>query len=62
MQHQIAQVATDLEAARLLVYNAARMVEAKQDFVKEAAMAKLVASGIDIFFISPSKLKDSVSL
>ncbi|XP_057332572.1 short/branched chain specific acyl-CoA dehydrogenase, mitochondrial [Microplitis mediator] len=44
MQHQIAQVATDLEAARLLVYNAARMVEAKQDFVKEAAMAKLVAS------------------
>lgn len=46
MQHQIAQVVTDLEAARLLVYNAARMVEAKQDFVKEAAMAKLVASGI----------------
>ncbi|CAD6215764.1 GSCOCG00000576001-RA-CDS [Cotesia congregata] len=44
MQHQIAQVVTDLEAARLLVYNAARMVEAKQDFVKEAAMAKLVAS------------------
>lgn len=44
MQHQIAQVATELEAARLLVYNAARLVEAKQEFVKEAAMAKLVAS------------------
>lgn len=46
MQHQIAQVATELEAARLLVYNAARMVESKQNFVKEAAMAKLFASGI----------------
>ncbi|XP_066586125.1 short/branched chain specific acyl-CoA dehydrogenase, mitochondrial-like [Prorops nasuta] len=44
MQHQIAQVATELESARLLVYNAARLVEAKQDFMKEAAMAKLVAS------------------
>ncbi|XP_034940532.1 short/branched chain specific acyl-CoA dehydrogenase, mitochondrial [Chelonus insularis] len=44
MQHQIAQVVTELEAARLLVYNAARLVEAKKDFVKEAAMAKLVAS------------------
>lgn len=45
MQHQIAQITTELEAARLLVYNAARLVESKQDFVKEAAMAKLVASG-----------------
>ncbi|XP_043275016.1 short/branched chain specific acyl-CoA dehydrogenase, mitochondrial [Venturia canescens] len=44
MQHQIAQVVTDLECARLLVYNAARMVEAKQDFLQAAAMAKLVAS------------------
>ncbi|XP_066603347.1 short/branched chain specific acyl-CoA dehydrogenase, mitochondrial-like [Prorops nasuta] len=44
MQHQIARVATELECARLLVYNAARLVEAKKDFVKEAAMAKLVAS------------------
>ncbi|KAK0168736.1 hypothetical protein PV327_002507 [Microctonus hyperodae] len=44
MQHQIAQITTELEAARLLVYNAARLVESKQDFVKEAAMAKLVAS------------------
>ncbi|KAK2584367.1 hypothetical protein KPH14_006753 [Odynerus spinipes] len=44
MQHQIAQVATDLESARLLVYNAARLVDAKKDIMKEAAMAKLVAS------------------
>ncbi|XP_043600419.1 short/branched chain specific acyl-CoA dehydrogenase, mitochondrial isoform X2 [Bombus pyrosoma] len=44
MQHQIAQVATELECARLLVYNAARLVDAKRDVIKEAAMAKLVAS------------------
>ncbi|RLU14818.1 hypothetical protein DMN91_012705 [Ooceraea biroi] len=44
MQHQIAQVVTELEAARLLVYNAARLVDAKQDVMKEAAMAKLIAS------------------
>ncbi|XP_076295037.1 short/branched chain specific acyl-CoA dehydrogenase, mitochondrial [Lasioglossum baleicum] len=44
MQHQIAQVVTDLECARLLVYNAARLVDAKKDVMKEAAMAKLVAS------------------
>lgn len=45
MEHQIAQVATEIECARLLVYNAARMVEAKQDVTKAAAMAKLIASG-----------------
>ncbi|XP_076241828.1 short/branched chain specific acyl-CoA dehydrogenase, mitochondrial [Calliopsis andreniformis] len=44
MQHQIAQAVTDLECARLLVYNAARLVDAKKDVMKEAAMAKLVAS------------------
>lgn len=44
MQHQIAQVVTELECARLLVYHAARLVDAKQDIMKEAAMAKLVAS------------------
>ncbi|XP_017796683.1 PREDICTED: short/branched chain specific acyl-CoA dehydrogenase, mitochondrial isoform X2 [Habropoda laboriosa] len=44
MQHQIAQVVTELECARLLVYNAARLVDAKKDVMKEAAMAKLVAS------------------
>ncbi|XP_015179364.1 PREDICTED: short/branched chain specific acyl-CoA dehydrogenase, mitochondrial [Polistes dominula] len=44
MQHQIAQVTTELESARLLVYNAARLVDAKKSIMKEAAMAKLVAS------------------
>lgn len=46
MHHQIAQAVTDLECARLLVYNAARLVDAKKDVMKEAAMAKLVASGM----------------
>lgn len=44
LQHQVAQVATELECARLLVYNAARLVEAKKDVMKEAAMAKFFAS------------------
>lgn len=46
MQHQIAQAVTELECARLLVYNAARLVDAKKDVMKEAAMAKLIASGV----------------
>jgi butyryl-CoA dehydrogenase/short/branched chain acyl-CoA dehydrogenase len=46
VQFQIAQAATDLEAARLLVYNAARMKDAKMPFVKEAAMAKLFSSQV----------------
>lgn len=45
MQHQIAEIATKIEAARLLVYNAARLVETNQPFVKEASMAKLYATG-----------------
>ena len=45
MQHQIAQVGTQIECARLLVYNAARLKEAGLPFVKEAAMAKYFASG-----------------
>lgn len=44
VQFPLAQAATDLEAGRLLVYNAARLKDAKQSFVKEAAMAKLFAS------------------
>src|SRR5438128_3819440 len=44
VQFQLADMATDLEAARLMVYNAARMKDAKQNFVKEAAMAKLFSS------------------
>jgi len=44
MQHQIAEVATQIEAARLLVYNAARLREAGEPFVKQASMAKLYSS------------------
>lgn len=44
IQYQIAEIATQLEAARLLVYNAARLKDAKGDFLKEAAMAKLFCS------------------
>ncbi|KAK6037183.1 hypothetical protein COOONC_25311, partial [Cooperia oncophora] len=44
MQHQIAQTAVEIEAARLLVYNAARMKMRNIPFVKEAAMAKLYSS------------------
>src|SRR4051812_8645062 len=46
IQFQIGQMATDIEAARLLVYNAARMKDAGMNFVKEAAMAKLFASQV----------------
>lgn len=43
---ELARMAADVEAARLLVYNAARRREAGLDFVKEAAMAKYRASEI----------------
>jgi butyryl-CoA dehydrogenase/short/branched chain acyl-CoA dehydrogenase len=46
IQFQLAQMATDIEAARLMVYNAARMKDARQNFVKEAAMTKLFASQV----------------
>ena len=46
IQFQIAQMATDIEAARLLVYNAARMKDAGIAFVKEAAMGKLFSSQV----------------
>ena len=46
VQHQVAQCATELEAARLLVYNAARMKEAGLPVVKEAAMAKLFCAQV----------------
>ena len=46
VQFPLAQAATDLEAARLMVYNAARMKDAGQNFVKEAAMAKLLSSQV----------------
>ena len=46
IQFQIAQMATEIEAARMLVYTAARMKDAGMNFVKEAAMAKLFASQV----------------
>jgi alkylation response protein AidB-like acyl-CoA dehydrogenase len=44
VQFQLAEMATELEAARLMVYNAARLKDAGRPFVKEAAMAKLYSS------------------
>jgi len=44
VQFQIAEMATEIEAARLLVYNAARLKQAGEPFVVKAAMAKLFAS------------------
>jgi butyryl-CoA dehydrogenase/short/branched chain acyl-CoA dehydrogenase len=46
VQFQIAQAATDLEAARLMVYNAARLKDARRPFLREAAMAKLFSSQV----------------
>ncbi len=44
VQFSLAQMATEIEAARLMVYNAARLKMAGKPFVKEAAMAKLFVS------------------
>lgn len=46
VQFQIAEMATQIEAARLLVYNAARLKDAGQDFLMAAAQAKLFSSEI----------------
>ncbi len=46
IQFQLAQMGTEIEAARLMVYNAARMKDAGMNFVKEAAMAKLFSSQV----------------
>ena len=46
IQFQLAQAATELEAARLMVYNAARLKDAGQDIAKEGAMAKLFSSQV----------------
>ena len=52
VQHQLADCATRLEASRLLVYNAARLCDAGQSFIKEAAMAKLYSSEATEFITS----------
>ena len=46
IQFQIARCATELEAARLMVYNAARLRDSGQPFLVEAAMAKLLSSDV----------------
>ncbi len=46
VQFALAQMATEIEAARLMVYNAARLKDAGQPFVREAAMCKLLASQV----------------
>jgi butyryl-CoA dehydrogenase len=46
VQFQLAQAATDLEAARLMVYNAARQRDAGQEYTQAAAMAKLFSSQV----------------
>ena len=46
VQFSLAEMATQIEAARMLIYNAARMKGAGVPFVKEAAMAKLFASRV----------------
>lgn len=52
MQHQISKVATQIECARLLVYNAARLKEANKPFIKEAAMSKYYASEVAAYTTS----------
>jgi butyryl-CoA dehydrogenase len=44
VQFQLSEMRIDLEAARLMVYNAARLKDAGVDFIKEAAMAKYFSS------------------
>ena len=46
VQFTLAEMATEIEAARLMVYNAARTKDAGQPFVREAAMAKLFTSQV----------------
>ena len=46
MQFQLAEMATEIEAVRLMVYNAARLKDAGAEFLKEAAMCKYLASQV----------------
>ena len=46
MQFQLARMAMEVESARLMVYNAARLKDAGAEYLKEAAMAKLLASEV----------------
>jgi len=46
VQHQLARAATELHAARLMVYEAARLRDARQPFLTEAAMCKIFSSEV----------------
>jgi alkylation response protein AidB-like acyl-CoA dehydrogenase len=46
VQFQLAQMAIEIESVRLMVYNAARLKDAGDSFIKEAAMAKYQASQV----------------
>jgi len=46
VQFTLAQMATEIEAAKLMVYNAARLKDAGQPYLREAAMTKLFASQV----------------
>ncbi len=46
VQFQLAEMATEIEAVRLMVYNAARLKDAKMSYLKEAAMCKYMASQV----------------
>ena len=46
MQHQYAQIATEIHAAEVMMYNACRLKEAGLPFVQEASMVKLYSSQV----------------
>jgi short/branched chain acyl-CoA dehydrogenase len=46
MQHQYAQIATEIHAAEVMMYNACRLKEAGKSFIKEASMVKLYSSQV----------------
>ncbi|EDV29881.1 expressed hypothetical protein [Trichoplax adhaerens] len=48
MQHQIAEACTKIEAARLLVYNAARLKDSNKPYAKEAAIAKYYSTELAV--------------
>jgi alkylation response protein AidB-like acyl-CoA dehydrogenase len=52
VQFQLAEMAVKIESARLMVYNAARLKDAKLPFIQQAAMAKLHASEVAEFVAS----------
>ena len=51
MQHQMSHMQTQIDAARLVIYNAARRKEAGLPFTKEAAMAKYLASDVSVLLL-----------